>query len=337
MHDAEKRDDERNKLVQDWHAYGAEFGVFVPQEQPAPTVWDPDVEEFDHKGRVNPQYLKHWKYLAQTKDFLRHRYAKYKILQGPAVIFDCLIRKFQPRIFNKSREDEHGNPEFCEVNDTYEWYERAIRMDIFEWQVGFKCRSYLCERDWCLMNRRNPNKIIPVDIYSLIATFEGISVAMAKSKVARWFHMKLGDLESQGKRPSKRPRLKVPKKELMAVLDRYRNIRAQHVRALIEELSGIIKRSETVQWHRRMFDEDYAFMKDRVVDNLYKIKGPAVKAYVWLLIRQEELARNSRGPQLSVSDSELAEALGVSEAHSPDVPQNTVQIRACRHLSQKRL
>ena len=186
-------------------------------------------------------------------------------------------------------------------------------MDIFEWQVGFRCRSNLCERDWCLLNRRNPKKIVPVDIYSLIATFEGISVAMAKSKVARWFGMKLGDLESQGKRPSKRPRLKVPKKELMAVLDRYRNIRAQHVRALIEELSGIIKRSETVQWHRRMFDEDYAFMKDRVVDNLYKIKGPAVKAYVWLLIRQEELARNSRGPQLSVSDSELAEALGVTK------------------------
>ena len=31
MDDPIDRDEERNKLVQDWHAYGADFGVFVPQ------------------------------------------------------------------------------------------------------------------------------------------------------------------------------------------------------------------------------------------------------------------------------------------------------------------
>ena len=45
--------------------------VFVPQQQPAPTTWEPDVEEFDDKGRTNPHYVKHWKFFAQTKDFLR--------------------------------------------------------------------------------------------------------------------------------------------------------------------------------------------------------------------------------------------------------------------------
>ena len=39
---------------------------------------------------------------------------------------------------------------------------------------GVPCRSNLCERDWCLLNRRNPKKIAPVDIYSLISTFEGM-------------------------------------------------------------------------------------------------------------------------------------------------------------------
>ena len=34
MDDTIDRDEERNKLVEAWHAYGAEFGVFVPQEQP---------------------------------------------------------------------------------------------------------------------------------------------------------------------------------------------------------------------------------------------------------------------------------------------------------------
>ncbi len=47
MNDALDRDEQRNNLVKAWHAYGAEFGGFVPQQQPAPTVWDPDVEEFD--------------------------------------------------------------------------------------------------------------------------------------------------------------------------------------------------------------------------------------------------------------------------------------------------
>jgi hypothetical protein len=316
MDDPKERDEERNRLLEAWHAYGAQFSAFVPQQQPAPTAWEPDVEEFDEKGRTNPHYLKHWKFLPQTKDFLRERYAKYKILQGPTLIFDCLVRKFQPRIFNKTYRDEHGNPVFYEVNDSYEWYERAIRMDIFEWQVGFACRSNLCQRDWCLLNRRNPKKIIPVDIYSLISIFEGISVAVAKAHVAKWFGMKLGDFESKGIRLSTRLRRKVPKKEILAVLARYKNVRTQHVTALIGELAGVIQRSDVVEWHRRMFDEDYTFLKDRAADNLFKIRSPAVKAYVWLLMRQEELAKSTRGPKLEVSDSELAEAIGVSKPNA---------------------
>jgi hypothetical protein len=185
--------------------------------------------------------------------------------------------------------------------------------DIFNWQVAFSCRSNLCQRDWCLLHRRNPQKIYSVDIYSLISTFEGISVATAKSHVAKWFGLKLGDLESKGVRDTTRQRRKVPKKELLAVFERYKNMRFQHVDTLIAELKGVIERSDVVEWHRRLFDEDYTFMKDSVVDNLFKIKSPAVKAYVWLLIRQEELARNTKGPRLEVSDSELAEGIGVTK------------------------
>jgi hypothetical protein len=312
MDDPMSSDEERNSLVEAWHAYGAEFSVFVPQQQPAPTMWDPDVEELDEKSRVNPHYLKHWKFFAQTKQFLRERYSEHHILEGPSLFFDCLLRKFQPRIHNKSYQDQDGNPVFDDVKDCYEWYEKAIRMDIFEWQVGFSCRSNLCERDWCLLHRRNPKKIVPVDIYSLIGIFEGISVAVAKSQVGESFGMKLGEFESKGVRPSTRLRRKVPKKEILAVLDRFKNVRTQHVSALIAELAGVIQRSEQVEWHRRMFDDDHVFLKDRAADNLYKIKGPAVKAYVWLM-RQEELARSTRGPELEVSDKELGEGVGVSK------------------------
>lgn len=34
MDDPKSSDEERNKLVADWHAYGAEFAVFVPRLQP---------------------------------------------------------------------------------------------------------------------------------------------------------------------------------------------------------------------------------------------------------------------------------------------------------------
>jgi len=313
MDDPKDRDEKLNKLAKAWHDYGAQFSVFVPEQQPAPTKWEPDVEEFDEKSRVNPHHLKHWKFFAQTKDFLRTRYAKYHILEGPSLRFDCLIREFQPRIFNKSYQDQDGNPVFHEVNDCREWYERVVRMDIFEWQVGFKCRSNLCERDWCLLHRRNAKKIVPVDIYSLIATFEGISVAAAKTQAGEWFGMRLGDFESKGIRPSTRLRRKVPKKDIREALARHKIVRAQHVNALVAELAGIIQRSELVEWHRRMFDADYAFLKDRAAANLFKIKSPAVKAYVWLLMCQEELARNTKGPGLEVSDSELAKGIGVTK------------------------
>jgi len=101
MESLEDCDEKLNKLVEAWHAYGGQFSLFVPQQQPAPTTWEPDVEELDEKGRTNPHYLKHWKFFGKTKDFLRERYAKYHILQGPRLTFDCLVNKYQHRIHGR--------------------------------------------------------------------------------------------------------------------------------------------------------------------------------------------------------------------------------------------
>lgn len=78
-----------------WHAYGEQFSVFVRAQQPAPSIWEPEVPEFDGKGRVNPHHLKHWKFFARTKELLRQRYGKFHVLEGPTLLFDCLVRKFQ--------------------------------------------------------------------------------------------------------------------------------------------------------------------------------------------------------------------------------------------------
>ena len=86
---------DRDEFVNAWHEYGLRFSVFVPDHQPKPETWEPDFEEFDEKGRVTPHYLKHWKFLTRTKEFLRERSAKVGILPGAMLFFYCYVRNFQ--------------------------------------------------------------------------------------------------------------------------------------------------------------------------------------------------------------------------------------------------
>jgi hypothetical protein len=184
-------DDMRKWMVERWHHYGQTFSVFTPDEQPAPDIWEPNLPGYDDKGKLHPNALKHWQYLFPTKDFLGHRYAKYGILQAPSLFFDCLVPHFQKRILHKWTQDQYGQPSASEVKDDYTWYAKAIRMGIFQWQVGFSCRSLLCERHWCKLNRRNPERVNPCDIYSLIQIFEACVPGKALSAVAQWFGVKL--------------------------------------------------------------------------------------------------------------------------------------------------
>ena len=89
---------------------GRHFSAFVPEEQPFPEIWEPEIPEPDDKGRVHMQALKHWQHLFPTRDFLRDRYAQYHILEGPSLRFDCLVPKFQKRMYYRVAEDQHGNP-----------------------------------------------------------------------------------------------------------------------------------------------------------------------------------------------------------------------------------
>jgi hypothetical protein len=282
----------------------------VPEEQPFPDEWELDVPGPDDKGRLSPQVLKHWEKLFPTKEFLRQRYAEHHILEAPPLWFDCLVPKFQRRMSYRVVEDEHGSPQHIEVRDTHEWYDSALRMGIFRSQVGFSCRSMLCERRWCKLHRLNPQRI-PVDIYSLVDIFEACGLAQASGIVAKWFGVKLQALESAGTGPVKGYRYTVPKKALHDLLARYPTMRHQHVDAFIREAAQLIRSCPLVPWHGRMFDEEQAFLSQKIIGNLFRLKSAAAKAYLWLLMVQEERARNTREP-FGVTDSELAAALGVS-------------------------
>ena len=88
---------DRDKLVEAWKQYGATYNVFVPDEQPTPKGegWDRPMPEPSESGTFDPQLMKHWRFFAATRNFLRQRYAEHGILQSPALTFDCLVPKYQ--------------------------------------------------------------------------------------------------------------------------------------------------------------------------------------------------------------------------------------------------
>jgi hypothetical protein len=320
-------DELHNWMVETWHQYGDTFSVFTPDEQPAPKIWEPELPGCDDRGRLHPDALKHWQNLFPTKDFLRHRYAKHGILQGPSLFFDCLVPRFQERISRKWGQDQYGQPAAFEVKDDYTWYAKAIRMGIFHWQVGFSCRSLSCERHWCKLNLRNPQRKKACDVYSLIQLFEGCMPGKALSVVGKWFGVKLSAFDSKGIAEKKQPmRYAVSKQAVCDLCVRYRNMRHQHVEAFIREARELIEGSALVAWHQRLFDDHRAFLSKKVIDNLYRINGPAVKAYLWLLIQQEESARNTRAV-FRVSDADLARGLDISRTTAKEYRERLLAVR----------
>jgi hypothetical protein len=294
INDQKDLDAERDWMMERWHEYGREFGVFVPEQQPAPEVWEPDLPPPDEKGRLDPQVLKHWEQLFPTKNFLRERYAQYKILQGSTLDFDCLVPKFQRKMTHRWDTDQFGNPDPQPVQDSHEWYDSALRIGIFKWEVGFSCRSRRCERHWCKLSLKNPRKFHHVDLYGLIQLFEVCGAATALSEVAKGFNVKLRPFESKGSHKDRILRYAVPKSAIYGLIDEYRTMRHQHVSDFISQAKSIIQSSAVLEWHRRMFDEEYCFLSMKVTGNLHKINSPSAKAYLWLLVRQEELARRTK-------------------------------------------
>jgi hypothetical protein len=311
MSDEQDLNAQRTRMMEIWHEYGHTYNVFVSEEQPFPDEWEPEVPEPDDKGHLSPQALKHWEQLFPTKEFLRQRYSDNHVLEGPSLDFDCLVPKFQRRMHYRVAEDEHGNPLHIPVQDRYEWYASALRIGIFRSQVGFRCRSILCERHWCKLHSKNRKELPVIDVFSLIDIFEGCGLAQAMSIVAKWFGVKLQSFESEGTGPVKGDRYAVPKKAIYELLGRFPNMRHQHVEAFIRDAAQLVRSCQLVPWHGRMFDEEQAFLSQKLIGNLFQIKSPAAKAYLWLLIQQEEAARNTR-QLFEVTDSELAAALGVS-------------------------
>jgi hypothetical protein len=326
MKDPKDSDDQRDIMLKAWHEYGKNFSAFPPEEQPFPDIWEPEIPGPDEKGRLHLDALKHWEYLFPNKDFLHQRYAKYHVLEGPSLWFDCLVPKRQRRIRHRKGEDQEGQPVFLDVKDSHEWYDSSLRIGIFKWQVGFSCRSVLCQRKWCKLHRDNPHRINPADIYSLVDLFEGCGFGQAISIVSKWFGVKIQPFDSKGTEQVQGYRYSVSKEAVYELLSRYADMRHQHVESFVKEAVELIKGSEVVPWHRRKFGTDCAFFSLKVVGNLYRIKSPAAKAYLWLLIQQEEAARNTK-TAFKVTDGQVAEDLSVTRMTAGNYREQLLELR----------
>ena len=310
----DEEQDKRAELLRLWHEYGKAYNVFVPAEQPDPHDWDRPLPQPDDKGTLDPQALKHWRYFEKTRDFLRQRYSDHGILAGPALTFDCLVPMFQkPLNIPPEKRKQYKLPK---KGDPPEWYEKALRMIITsQGEVGFVCTSEECQRTKCKLNLRNEKRLSPCDLYSLIQIFHGHrSVAKALAIVAEEFG-KLGKFAAHGiEEKPKIIRYAVPKHEIHALIARYSQMRRQHIPKLLSGATELIRSCDQVELeHGRVFSNYFAFFWPQIIDHnvLDQINGPAIRLYLWMLLRQEEAARRNQWG-LELTDTIVAEELGVS-------------------------
>ncbi len=310
----DREQDKRAELLKLWHQYGKAYNVFVPSEQPDPHNWDRPLMVPDDRGTLDPQALKHWRYLEKTRDFLRQRYSEHGIVAGPALIFDCLVPEFQkPLDILPEKRKQYKLPR---EGDPPEWYARALRMSITSLgEVGFVCRSEECQRTKCKLNLRNEKKISPCDLFSLIQIFHGYrSVAKAMSIVAEEFG-KLGKFKTHGvEEKPKIVRYAVPKHEIRDLIARYSVMKRQHIPRLVDDATELIRSCALVELeHARVFSNYFAFFWPQIIDHdiLARINGPAIKLYLWLLLRQEEAARRNQWG-LRLKDAAIVRELGIS-------------------------
>jgi hypothetical protein len=310
----DEEQDKRAELLRLWREYGKAYNVFVPAEQPDPHDWDRPLPQADDKGTLDPQALKHWRYFERIRDFLRQRYADHGILLGPALTFDCLVPQFQkPLDITPEKRRQYKLPK---KGDPPEWYEKALQMLITsQGEVGFVCSSEECRRTRCKLHLGNEKRISPCDLFSLIQIFHGHrSVTKALSIVAEEFG-KLGKFEAHGiEEKPKIVRYAVPKHEIYDLIALFAAMRRQHVPKLVAEATKLIRSCAQVELdHGRVFSNYFAFFWPQIIDQdiLVRIDGPAIKLYLWLLVRQEEAARRNQWGLL-LTDAEIGRQWGVT-------------------------
>jgi hypothetical protein len=170
-----------NKRAMDLlRAYGKEFLVFDPDDQP--NVFAEVEVRFPpaRGGRVNPKQMKNWRHLPGMLQLLRARYA---IFRSGRLITDCPLFIIKPRKSDDAKE-----------------FRKAFQVIVVKGLIWFRCRRVQsCGRKNCLAQNKGS-----LDIYDLICWLDGNrDLNHARRVVAEYFDLELANFPKLSNVPAR--------------------------------------------------------------------------------------------------------------------------------------
>jgi len=289
-----KTHDNNKKVMDLLRAYGEEFLVFDPDDQP--NVFAEAEQRFPpaRGGRVNPRQMKNWRHLPRMLQLLRDRYG---LFTSGRLVTDCPLFILKPRKGDDPKE-----------------FRKAFQVIIAKGLVWFKCRkAHFCGRKNCAAQNK-----ARLDIYDLICWLDGTKDPNhAREVVAEYFDVELANFPKSSGRPGKSKeagnrdaewlRYAVPKEALERLMRLPTSGRGAPQRFVAKAIE-IITDAQQVPYDGHNADTGDAILLSRSFPWEIKLKefGPAARLFIWLHWKQAEAQR-----KLMLTYEEVAKALGI--------------------------
>jgi len=285
---------ENEQMMALLRAYGKEFLVFDPEDQP--NVFEESEERFSpaRSGRVNPKQMKNWRHLPRMLQLLRDRYGIFK---SGRLVTDCPLFILKPRKGDDPKE-----------------FRKAFQVIVAKGLVWFKCRRvHFCGRKNCLAQNKDR-----LDIYDLICWLDGNKdLNHARKVVAEYFDVELANFpkpsgrparsEKAGNRDAEWMRYAVPKEALERLFRLPTSGRGAPQRFVARAVEAITGAPE-IPYDGHNADAGDAILFSRSFPWEIKLKefGAAARLFIWLHWKQAEEQR-----KLMLTHEEVARALGI--------------------------
>jgi hypothetical protein len=294
MNFRKKPHDDNERAMDLLRAYGKEFLVFDPDDQP--NVFAEDELRFPpaRGGKVNPKQMKNWRHLPRMLQLLRDRYGLFK---SGRLMTDCPLFILKPRKFDDAKE-----------------YRKAFQVIVAKGLISFRCRrAYFCGRKSCLAQIKGR-----LDIYDLICWLDGKrDLNHARRIVEDHFRVELANFpkvvsssaqrKEGGEEKADWSRYSVPKEALERLFRLPTSGRGAPQRFVAKAVEVITGAAE-VPYDGHNADTADGILFSRRFPWKTKLEefGAASRLFIWLHWKQAEAQR-----RLMLSHEEIAKALGI--------------------------
>ena len=294
MNAGKKPYDDKGGVMDLLRAYGKEFLVFDPDDQP--NVFAENEMRFPpaRSGRPNPKQMKNWRHLPRMLKLLRDRYGLF--LSG-RLITDC------PLFILKRRKSDEPKE-----------FRKAFQAKVAQGLIWFRCRrAQSCGRKRCPAQKKDF-----LDIYDLVCWLDGKkSLNHARKVIGEYFDIELANFPKPSVTPAQGEetedegsewlRYAVPKEALERTLRLPLSGQSASQR-FATKAAEIITGSPEVPYDGHNSDVDNAILFSRSFPWEIKLKefGPAARLFIWLHWKQAEAQR-----KLVLTHDEIASAIGI--------------------------